>query len=102
MLDSVVDRLRQTFTDHRLYGNLAAEIPEPMLQQLAREGLFRSFVQYAVIGLVALLAVPLITWWVSPIIVCMVAYYYWRGSVGQCVERECLYRRQHGKWRWER
>ncbi|HVO02428.1 MAG TPA: hypothetical protein VMT54_09515 [Candidatus Cybelea sp.] len=26
----------------------------------------------------------------------------WRKQSAQCFERECIYRRQHGKWRWER
>jgi hypothetical protein len=111
VLSRLIDQLRRTFTDHKIYGNHAADIPEPMFRQLAREGLYRAKVFYGGMAAFILLPnlgridhlqlaeIPMLA--IVAALWAVVAYYCWPWLTMQGVERELLYRRREGKWRWE-
>jgi len=81
------------------------EIPEPMFRQLVADSLLRVFVSF-VPFIVVMVA---ITWKeelvigmaVGLVIVALPFLWDWRQLSTQCVEREFVYRRLFGKWRWE-
>jgi len=106
-------RMRAAMSRHPTYADWIAEIPEPMFKQLVREGL----VHMAVYGLTCQLMVC-VGYYVLPIwegkpadngqaviwtlLLIFALCFGWRTVAGRCIERECVYRRVHGKWRWER
>jgi hypothetical protein len=106
-LDSLVDRTRRAFTGHALYADRVREIPEPMMRQLARDGLSRAKTLFGCLTGFFLLNglwarhFSLIELLLPGLILALVYYYCWSAMIGQCVERELFYHRQHGKWRWE-
>ncbi len=111
-LDRQVERLRRYFTDHKLYGTDVAEIPVPMLRQLVREGVNRAKGWYG--GVLALSVLPNLGKILDGKMVALagvilaacisgtIFYNLWPWITMQPLERELMYRRQHGKWRWER
>jgi hypothetical protein len=107
-LDGLVEGTRRAFTGHTLYADWVLEIPEPMLRQLVRDGLSRAKILFGcLIGFFAFngfLAqkMSFVGLFLPGLILAMIYYYCWSAMIGQCVERELLYHRRHGKWRWER
>jgi hypothetical protein len=112
VLGNVAARLRRRFTDHKIYGNFVAEIPEPMFRQLAREGLFRAKVFYG--GIAGAILLPNLgsrshlgisdfpIYGIGLLVWAVIGYYCWPWLTQQAVERELHYRRREGKWRWDR
>jgi hypothetical protein len=120
LLDSVdrflAGRVRLALGRHPIYPDWIAEISEPMFRQLLHEGLFRTVVFWCATALLLFLEL----YWLPPahdrptiwphralqtglfLVIYFIAVRNLRASVTQCVERECVYRRLHGKWRWER
>ncbi|WP_395022790.1 hypothetical protein [Dongia sp.] len=94
---------------HESCADWVPEISEPMFRQLILDGLSRTLGFY--IFLLATLLVPLAVWRtegnvanavVAAIFGSAIFLLNWRRLVTQCVDREFSFRRQHGKWRWER
>jgi membrane protein implicated in regulation of membrane protease activity len=80
-----------------------------MFRQLITDSLLRAFVLF-MLSLAAVVAWALADhpeiFWAKVVIgvlaVSIIMLISWRKLSTQCVDREFLYRRQHGKWRWER
>jgi hypothetical protein len=109
---AMAGRVRAALARHPTYSDYASKIPEPMFRQLVREG-FARVVVYC-LGTLLLISVgyyALPAWEGKPVqneqAAAWVLYVLfalaegWRTVVGRCIERECVYRRKHGKWRWE-
>src|SRR6188472_737492 len=81
------------------------EIPEPMFRQLVADSLLRVFVSFVpmiVVVAVLLKEYLVIGMAIGLAIVALPFLWNWRKLSTQCVEREFVYRRLFGKWRWER
>jgi hypothetical protein len=96
-------------TKHETCSDWVSEIPEPMFRQLVRDSLLRSVVFFGLIVAAASVAAAeyqpaygFATTAAWLIFVSLVALANWRKLATQCVDREFLYRRRNGKWRWER
>jgi hypothetical protein len=106
----VVARLQRVLaTKHATCPDWAYEIPEPMFRQLVRDSLLRTAVFFgltvAVVSTGAAEYQPAHAFGTSVvwlIFLSLLVLTNWRKLATQCVDREFLYRRQHGKWRWER
>ena len=74
-----------------------------MLEQLVRDGLFRAktfcFGVFALLVLPALFSKMTGSVLIAGPLTAVMCYSCWPWLVCQCLERELLYRRQHGKWR---
>jgi hypothetical protein len=104
--------MQRAMAHHATYADWLPEISEPMFRQLVREGFYRGLVRSVFWILLLVLfwsVVPArdemvrslqIVFW--PTFILAAAVWGWKQFAGQCVEREFLYRRLHGKWRWER
>lgn len=93
---------------HESCADWVPQISEPMFRQLILDGLSRTFTTY--LFLFAILMAPLAVWRtegnvanavVAAVIGSAVFLLNWRRLATQCVDREFIYRRRHGKWRWE-
>ena len=93
---------------HKTCADWVPEISEPMFRQLIADSLLRTSFLFG------LLMACIIVWaFFDPGIEIArfalgagvgIAFglINWRRLSTQCVDREFVYRRQHGKWRWER
>jgi hypothetical protein len=94
---------------HESCADWVPEISEAMFRQLILDGLIRTFLTcaFAVAILVASVAIrnteeKLISAAILMVFGSLVIAVNWRKLSTQCVDREFLYRRLNGKWRWER
>lgn len=102
----VAGGIRRALDRHETYADWASDIPEPMFRQLVREGVFRTFVYVCANGLLLWLMAYV---WPPDLLhavglaigFALLAIWNRRKLAGQCLEREFLYRRKHGNWRWE-
>jgi hypothetical protein len=94
---------------HESCADWAPEISEAMFRQLILDGFIRTFL--TCLFVIALTTASLAIRnteenRISIAILLVVAAFFilatWRRLATQCVDREFLYRRKHGKWRWER
>ena len=110
----LVGRLRRSLSDH-MYADLVAEIPTAMMKQLATEGFWRvvalgyfsvtfpivaSFVRYVIRGVPSELGPPVGVYAISFVAIIFILVSAQK-FICDPAERELLYRRQHGKWRWD-
>jgi hypothetical protein len=106
----IAERLRRFLAaHHETCPDWVEEIPEPMFRQLIQDSLLRTLVLF-ILWLTAVVAWsfadhPEIFWTklvIGLLAVSIIMLINWRKLSTQCVDREFLYRRLNGKWRWER
>ena len=98
-------RTRDRLGGIKAYAPFIAEMPQPMLEQLVRDGLYRA--KAFCFGAFALLVWPALLFktggvLISGPVVALLCYSCWPWLACQNMERELLYRRDYGKWRWDR
>jgi hypothetical protein len=94
---------------HESCADWVPQISEPIFRQLILDGFIRTVLGYVFVVAMAAASLAVrntedsrISIAILLVVASLVFAVNWRKLVTQCVDREFVFRRKHGKWRWER